>query len=165
LLQTTSLRQLVRRLFNTPIAFSAIHAKAKPIPSAAQIALADPEVQQDFLNLFACVRFPTDFPQTEVQREERLFTFYNKGGKTAIKGAVCLISLICLVLGDIWVDPSQEYYDVQQELAGLPVSIVTRLSLILDTRPSDSAERRLSGNCCCSSAAFFPVRVAISSSK
>jgi hypothetical protein len=84
-----------------PVAFNAIHAKAKLIPSAAEIALADPEVQQDFLNLFARGRFPTDFPQTEVQREERLFTFYNKGDKTAIKESVCLI---CLVLDDIWIE-------------------------------------------------------------
>jgi hypothetical protein len=110
-----------------PVAFNAIHAKAKLIPSAAEIALADPEVQQDFLNLFARGRFPTDFPQTEVQREERLFTFYNKGDKTAIKESVCLI---CLVLDDIWIDPSQEYYYVQQDL------------FLMHARPSDSAVRR-----------------------
>jgi hypothetical protein len=113
------------------LAFNAVHARAKPIPSAAQIALADAEVQQDFLFMFARVRFPTDFPQSEEQREERLFTFYNRGGKTAIKSAVCLI---CEISDSIWADTNQEFHDVQPELAGLLVSIITR-PLLMHNHP------------------------------
>jgi hypothetical protein len=52
--------------------FNAIHARAKLIPTAAQIAVANAEVQQDFLFMLARVHLPADFPQSEEQREERL---------------------------------------------------------------------------------------------
>jgi hypothetical protein len=108
-------------------AFNSIHARAKLIPTAAQIAVANAEVQQDFLFMLARVRLPADFPQSEEQRKERLFTFYNRSTKAAIKSAVCLI---CKILDSIWADTNQEFHDVDAAMAGLPVSILTRIFLM-----------------------------------
>ena len=107
--------------------FNSIHARAKLIPTAAQIALVDAETQQDFLFMFARVRLPADLTQSEEQREEQLFTFFNSSTKKAIKSAVCLI---CEILDSIWEDANQEFHDVDPKLAGLPVSILTRIFLM-----------------------------------
>jgi hypothetical protein len=71
-----------------PLRFCSPSAKARLLPSAAQILLSSQTTQQTFLSVFAHARFPVGLSQAEEQREERLrlFNFYNDAtGKDKIK--------------------------------------------------------------------------------
>jgi hypothetical protein len=107
--------------------FALNHAKARLLPTAAQIVVATTSTQQTFLRVLADVRFPAGLSQAEEAREERLFTFYNVTGKTEVAQNA---SLICKILDDVFDDPNDEFHDVETELAGLPVSILSRLFIL-----------------------------------
>ena len=109
--------------------FALNHAKARLLPTAAQIVLASPSAQQTFLRVLADVRFTAGLSQAEEAREERLFTFYNVTGKTEVTQNA---SLICKILDEVFGDPNEEFCDVETDLAGLPVSILSRLFILHD---------------------------------
>jgi hypothetical protein len=85
-------------MVQTKIKFSLNHAKARLLPTAAQIALATTSAQHTFLRVLADVRFTAELSQAEEAREERLFTFYHVTGKPEV---VRNASLICTTLDEV----------------------------------------------------------------
>ena len=58
--------------------FSLNHAKARLLPTAAQIVVATTSTQQTFLRVLADVRFTAGLSQAEEAREERLNSVFWK---------------------------------------------------------------------------------------
>jgi hypothetical protein len=103
-------------------------ARARLIPTATQIASArNATAQATSLQVFANVTFPATFSQADNDREENLNDFYFASKQKDVQANVVMI---CSILESVQDDPHGDYIDVQDEgLAGLPISIMTRLAL------------------------------------
>jgi hypothetical protein len=103
-------------------------ARARLIPTATQIASANATAQATFLQVFANATFPATFSQAANDREENLNDFYFASKQKDVQANVVMI---CSILESVQDDPHGDYIDVQDEgLAGLPISIMTRLCII-----------------------------------
>ena len=109
-------------------ASNAARARARLIPTATQIASANATAQATFLQVFANVTFPATFSQAANDREENLNDFYFASKKDDVQANVVVI---CSTPDSAHEDPREDYIDVQDDdLAGLPISIMTRLCIV-----------------------------------
>jgi hypothetical protein len=84
--------------------------------------------QATSLQVLANATFPAALSQAASDREESLSDFYFVSKKDEVQANVVMI---CSIIDSAHEDPRDDYIDVQDEgLAGLPISIMTRLCIV-----------------------------------